>query len=414
MKYNFDLDLNSRNSISAIVSRIKPDSVILEFGPANGRMTKYLKENLTCKVYTVEIDAEAAKDASRYSENIIVGNIEDYYWLSEYKNIMFDYIVFADVLEHLYYPEKVLNLSKTLLKDTGSILLSVPNIAHNVIIMELLEDEFTYHQVGLLDNTHIRFFTKKSLEQMVENVGLYIAYESAIYLAPLHTEFHKDYTDFSMQTIEILKNRKFGEVYQFICELQLKPVEKVSELEHYEEFKLYYDIGTGFSEEQVIFSSLKDHKIEFDLNHLCEKITQIRIDPTEQAVQLSIDSLQVNGIEFKSRVTHNGNDIKNGIKFLHHDPQLIVHFDEPIIAKEISLRLKFFDDVKNLQNEIINMKDQTISSLEEQCKVHEQQLQHKELEIQELMDYNEKLVEIADSMRIKNRIKNLFKLRKKE
>ena len=71
MKYDFDLDLESRNSLSLISSRIKPNSTILEFGCANGRMSKYLQEALQCKVYAVELDEEAAKDAEEYCEQIL-------------------------------------------------------------------------------------------------------------------------------------------------------------------------------------------------------------------------------------------------------------------------------------------------------------------------------------------------------
>ena len=163
--YNIELDLSTRNSLSILISRIKPNSLILEFGPANGRMTKYLKEELNCKVYCVEIDEKAAEDASEYAEKIIIGSAEDYLWLKEFSNLKFDYIIYADVLEHLYSPEKVLNKSIKLLDEQGSILISVPNIAHNSIIMNLLIDDFTYSKEGLLDNTHIRFFTKNTLER---------------------------------------------------------------------------------------------------------------------------------------------------------------------------------------------------------------------------------------------------------
>lgn len=60
-KYNFELNLNDRNSLSLLINRIKPNSIVLEFGPANGRMTKYMKEQLNCKVYAVEIDEMCSK-----------------------------------------------------------------------------------------------------------------------------------------------------------------------------------------------------------------------------------------------------------------------------------------------------------------------------------------------------------------
>ena len=79
-KYNFDLKIEERDSLSIIISKIDPNSNILEFGPANGRMSKYLNEKLNCNVYGVEIDINAAKDASKYCERVIVGDIENYTW----------------------------------------------------------------------------------------------------------------------------------------------------------------------------------------------------------------------------------------------------------------------------------------------------------------------------------------------
>ena len=107
-KYDCELNLKDRNSLSILVERIKTNSVVLEFGPANGRMTKYMKEQLNCKVFAVEIDEQSARDAAQYTEKIVLDSIENYSWKEEFKNIKFDYIIFADVLEHLYFPEEVL------------------------------------------------------------------------------------------------------------------------------------------------------------------------------------------------------------------------------------------------------------------------------------------------------------------
>lgn len=116
MKYDFDLDVSSKNSLSLIIKKIRPGSTVLEFGPAAGRMTKYLKEQLNCKVYIVEIDEVAAKKASFFAEDVVIGNIEDFKWFEQYENVKFDHIIFADVLEHLYNPQIVMNKCVELLK----------------------------------------------------------------------------------------------------------------------------------------------------------------------------------------------------------------------------------------------------------------------------------------------------------
>jgi SAM-dependent methyltransferase len=84
----------------------------------------------------------------------------------------FDYIIFGDVLEHIYEPQKILKIFKKYLKNSGNFLISIPNIAHASIKMSLLEDDWTYTSVGLLDSTHIRFFTHKSLPKFLSDVGI--------------------------------------------------------------------------------------------------------------------------------------------------------------------------------------------------------------------------------------------------
>ena len=216
--YDFELEMDTRNPLSLIISRIAKNSTVLEFGPANGRMTRYLKEALGCTVYAVELDEESAKDAAEFCEDIFVGDIEKFQWLTKYQDIEFDYIIFADVLEHLYSPETVLTKAKALLNNEGSILMSLPNIAHNAIIMDLINDKFTYRKTGLLDNTHIRFFTKKTLEELIVNSGLEIAFETAIYAEPSNTEFKTNYADFDPFIVSLLNGREFGKAYQFIFE----------------------------------------------------------------------------------------------------------------------------------------------------------------------------------------------------
>jgi len=219
-KYDFKLDLNTRNSLSILVNRVQPNSTVLEFGPAHGRLTKYLTEELNCKVYCVEIDKNAAKDTTLYCEKIIVDNIENYAWMEEFQDIKFDYILFADVLEHLYFPKKVLSKSRMLLNSQGSILLSIPNITHNSVIIDLLENKFIYRKTGILDNTHIRFFTKTTFCTLVNDVGLSIAYQSAVYTQPIDTEFNNSYASLPNEIASYLKKLKYGEVYQFIFELK--------------------------------------------------------------------------------------------------------------------------------------------------------------------------------------------------
>lgn len=226
-KYNFELDMIGDNSNSLILREINPNSDVLEFGPAHGRMTKYLKETLDCAVSIVEMDLESGEQASNFADYALIGDqdgdIEKYNWLEYFKSLnkKFDYVIFADVLEHLYNPWEVLSSVKGVLNRNGSVLISVPNVGHNSVVIELLNNKFEYREVGLLDNTHIRFFTRSSLLQMVTKSGFWVQKTMDAHNAVENTEFENSFEDVPDDVAAFLKEREDGDVYQFVWSLSL-------------------------------------------------------------------------------------------------------------------------------------------------------------------------------------------------
>ena len=164
-KYDLNINMNNRNSSQTLIlEQIKPDSFVLEFGCSTGYMTKYMKEKLNCVVDAIEKDTESIRQASQYARQIYCGDIDTDGWFAHYKiESRYDYILFADVLEHLKYPFEALYLATKLLQDDGKIIVSIPNICHNDIIIKLFYDRFTYTDLGLLDRTHIHFWVYRIL-----------------------------------------------------------------------------------------------------------------------------------------------------------------------------------------------------------------------------------------------------------
>lgn len=228
MKYNFDLDMESDNSCSLILKEVKPNSNVLEFGPAYGRMTKYLKEQLNCSICIVEKDMDSGNSAKMFADKYFIGgasgngDIDGDIWFYDLKSHKFDHIIFADVLEHVNDPWTTLKRAATLLTDNGTILISVPNVSHNSVIIDLMNDKFEYRPTGLLDNTHIRFFTNTSLRNMVEDAGLLITKEMNTHCAIEHTEFRNSIDNVPGNVGRFLNKRKFGDTYQFVWELKVK------------------------------------------------------------------------------------------------------------------------------------------------------------------------------------------------
>lgn len=89
----------------------------------------------------------------------------------------FDKVVFLDVLEHLPFPEKLLKEAVAMLEPGGQIVVSVPNVVNIRVRLAMLFGAFTYTDRGILDRTHLRFFTRKSIRQLVEDCGYRVVRE---------------------------------------------------------------------------------------------------------------------------------------------------------------------------------------------------------------------------------------------
>lgn len=141
---------------------------LLDVGCARGHLAKeFIKQGWV--VTGVEYNQEDAELARKEGINVIVGSAEAAF--SEISEL-FDVIVFADVLEHLVDPLAILQLAKQRLTPDGRIVISIPNIAHLTIRIQLLLGSFNYADRGILDRTHLHFYTKKSLREMITAAGL--------------------------------------------------------------------------------------------------------------------------------------------------------------------------------------------------------------------------------------------------
>jgi 2-polyprenyl-3-methyl-5-hydroxy-6-metoxy-1,4-benzoquinol methylase len=143
---------------------------ILEVGTAAGYLGHALRDR-GHRIVGIELDPEAADRARPFYEQVYVSDLENFEfpWREE-----FDWVLFADVLEHLRDPMQVLKRAIPCVKRCGKILISVPNVANVVVRLGLLVGRFEYTERGILDRTHLRFFTLRSLKKMLDQAGLRI------------------------------------------------------------------------------------------------------------------------------------------------------------------------------------------------------------------------------------------------
>jgi O-antigen biosynthesis protein len=172
MKYFAKIDLSNKNNSHTLafdlIQQISEGKClkILEVGCSAGYFGAALKD-VGHQVWGVEPSQDAAKVARSLLDGVFEGFVQDYFKANSDKK--FDVIVFGDVLEHISYPEEVLFLCKAHLNTSGAIVASVPNVAHLAIRTMLLEGRWDYAELGILDRTHLRFFTRSSLTQLFSN-----------------------------------------------------------------------------------------------------------------------------------------------------------------------------------------------------------------------------------------------------
>jgi SAM-dependent methyltransferase len=153
--------------ILKMLDREKAAVKILDVGTAAG----YLGKIWTAKGHSVsgiEFDAATAEKARVHYDSFQIADLETFAF--PYRG-EFDYIVFADVLEHLRDPAAVLRRCLPALKESGKIIISVPNVANWIIRLSLLLGKFDYMDRGILDRTHMRFFTLRSLNALMREVS---------------------------------------------------------------------------------------------------------------------------------------------------------------------------------------------------------------------------------------------------
>lgn len=362
MKYDYSFNINADTAPSYIARRINKNSKVLEFGTAHGILTKYLKEELNCTIYGVEIDEECAEIAREYTDKFHVGDIECFNWVSEFSGEKFDYIIFSDVLEHLYNPHDVLLKAKELMKEDGLILLSLPNVSHNSIVIELLDDSFDYRRTGLLDNTHIRFFTEKSIKKFVKNTGLNISYETGVYIQPSLTEFKKEYSSVTKGVSDFLRKRTYGEVYQFVLELSNNECDSIVNFNKKYSGRLSFNVGNGFNEKDVVnIKSDYNDSFSFELEN-SKKINEVHIYLDESPTNFRIKSLEVNG-EVLTGYTTNAEWCDGSLCAIDESFELYFKFNEPLDVLTVNLKLKFGTEKEKTIRDLINRKNEEIMTL---------------------------------------------------
>ncbi len=214
--YKTTVDTRVRNSShTIIVDLVGEDVSVLDVGCASG----YLGTGLMargCEVSGVEIDPEDAEKAREVLREVKVANLNDTTLDELFEPASFDRVVFGDVLEHLLDPARALRSAVSLLKPGGAVVLSVPNVAHGSVRLALLQGRWDYTDTGLLDRTHVSFFTYESLMATLHAEGLVVTDLRATVFDALGTEVQVDGDALPDVAVDWVRRQPYADVYQFV------------------------------------------------------------------------------------------------------------------------------------------------------------------------------------------------------
>ncbi|GHU30856.1 hypothetical protein AGMMS50256_18440 [Betaproteobacteria bacterium] len=220
--YHADVNPDTPNNTKSFMFHdVSPGSVVLDVGCACGDLGIALKRYKQCDVHGFEYNPASVnitRGTGAYTEvhQVDLNKIEDNAFPEYFGK--FDAIAFGDVLEHLYDPEEVLRKSLAYLKPGGSLLLSLPNMAHASIIANLLRGDFSYTEIGLLDKTHIRFFTRHSIPVFLARNRLVIGGYRYTVIPIQGFQSENPYPHLPMAVTTAL----FSEPHSFVCQYVIK------------------------------------------------------------------------------------------------------------------------------------------------------------------------------------------------
>lgn len=153
---------------------------LLDVGAAAGGFARTLREaGADLEIWAVEQDPQSASAAEEHVDHVLVGDFLDPDLGLPAGH--FDCVVFNDVLEHLMAPERALARARNLVADSGVVVASIPNIRHVSLLRQLaLRGDWTYTDMGLLDRTHVKFFTAASMRSMFLEAGYEVLEQEGI------------------------------------------------------------------------------------------------------------------------------------------------------------------------------------------------------------------------------------------
>jgi GT2 family glycosyltransferase/SAM-dependent methyltransferase len=210
---------NGEDSLAKIARQITPGAAVLDIGCAVGELGRYLIEHKHCVVDGIEVNSDAAAFARPFYRHVWEVDLETVFLVDVLGESRYQYVVCADVLEHLRDPGQLLRQIANMLICNEKLLISIPNIGHMGVLLELLSGDFRYREEGLLDQTHLRFYTQRSFLRLLTESGLSGRVVDRTIVDLQHSEFSGIPPEsISPLLLREMQNWNDSVTYQFIVE----------------------------------------------------------------------------------------------------------------------------------------------------------------------------------------------------
>ena len=311
--YRRVVDGDTQDSLSIIAGLIEPGQTLLDLGMGTGGLGHYLSQRHTIVADGVSLNPEEADIARTWYRQAVVADLDHVALSSLFGAQRYDCIVCADVLEHLKAPQDILAQCKALLKPGGRLLTSVPNAGYCGLVAELIQGDFRYRPEGLLDNTHLRFFTRRSLQRFFAESGWITQSIQTTQRSLLRSEFRVAFDGLPPAVARHLLALPDALTYQFISVLQpgdaidqpaIGPAaedrtgaETAGSAEALFSVQVYLTTQNQFQEEVKLVSAGRignpRQTLTFDIPASAEPYTKVRLDPADRPGYFRLHYLQI-------------------------------------------------------------------------------------------------------------------------
>lgn len=335
-KWGFDPNYSTfiRHEIVSLMDN-PPDQEIkvLEVGCASGGTLLKIKNTFkNAKLYGIELNKFAAEDAASFAD-IKIGNVEKEE--IDYPEDFFDYIILADVLEHLLDPWTLLKKLTRFAKPEGRILASVPNVMHHSVIKNLLRGNWTYEDSGILDRTHLRFFTLNEIAKMFSQAGC-TELEVRTVSLPLSAEDEKFIEKLGQLSGTNVSNQ--FNVYQYVVKVRAK------------------------DQKAVIRKIIDEIKEETDIENNLQKIAQYGTEQVTRVIaecyEDKVSLLNLLAIKFYERFDHDHvlPFLNSALEINSNDADTLYNMGYVLYSlKENDLAVRYLERISNPDRDVIEL-----------------------------------------------------------